>query len=89
MRSYGPDYENSVLQSVREVYGPKFQAMHTDTDVRLAFGRSYPHEQGDGTLFPETRYEVAVYLPIETVRNLAEYLTNLLATNYAKPKVSE
>jgi hypothetical protein len=83
--AYGDDYATSVSSEIAEVYGPKVNLFHNDREVRIAFGRLYPHRFDAETVGFRPRYSVAVYMPILSAIDLYGVLRGALISKGMLP----
>ena len=62
------------------------QLFYTDREARVAFGTAYPRKAPDGTMGFEPRYQVGIFFPHETAKNLYVVLRAMLKnTNQLPP----
>ena len=87
---WNADYEQSIGAGVQEFYGPKINFFYTDREARLAFGTAYPRISADGSMGFEPRYQVAVFFPVQTAKDLYVVLRAMLkATGQLPPDAAE
>jgi hypothetical protein len=72
--AFGVDYEASVAEGIPEFYGAKINLFYSSREFRIAIGNAYAHRQADGELVLESRYRVAVFIPVATARDLYRQL---------------